>query len=306
MLEEVEFRIAKVQVMGKKAKGNNALSPSSLVDSIHGTYESLSPQERGIADFILGAPGDVCMYSASELARLNEVSNSTITRFVRRVGFANYEEMRLSARMSRKMGSPLFLASSRGPDDFDSELLDRYLKSEQQSLANSLAEITPESLDEISTALLEARNLGFLGFRNSHFFAGYARWQFIQFRPHTRLIPGPGETIAERIADLNANDVVVVIGVRRIVGNLKRYMEALDNKGVRMLLLTDPSARVAPKYARWVITCQIENDYVFDSYAGVLGVIRLLAYETFVKSGKSGRAYLKAIEEQHSVLKEFE
>ncbi|MHC4222102.1 MAG: hypothetical protein ACYST9_06740 [Planctomycetota bacterium] len=79
--------------------------------------------------------------------------------------------------------------------------------------------------------------------------------------------------------------MVVVIGIRRIVSKIKRYLEVLRQNNVRILLITDPSARVAPAYAQWTIACPVENPHVFDSYTGVLAVIRLLAFEAFRKSG---------------------
>ena len=120
------------------------------------------------------------------------------------------------------------------------------------------------------------------------------------------MIPGPGETVAERIADLGEGDVVLVVGVRRIVGILKRYLEAISNTGAAVLLIIDPSARGIPAFARWTIACPVENPHIFDSYAGVLAVLRLLAYETFDKTGKSGRDYMQQIEARHEELAEFE
>jgi DNA-binding MurR/RpiR family transcriptional regulator len=120
------------------------------------------------------------------------------------------------------------------------------------------------------------------------------------------MIPGAGETVAERIADLGKGDVVLVVGVRRMVGILKRYMKAISKTGASVLLITDPSVREIPAFARWTITCPVENPHVFDSYAGVLAVIRLLAYETFRRAGKPGRDYMQKIEAQHEELAEFE
>jgi len=283
----------------------------SIVDSTHKAYDSLSARERLVADLVLEAPGEISMYPASELARLAGVSNSTVTRFVQRTGFDSYEEMRIAAREARNWGSPLFQASRPAPrpdgePDAGGDPIAAFAEHETAVLQRSLADLTAARIDEITTALLDARNLGFMGFRNSHYFAGYARWQFIQFRQRTRLIPGPGETVAERIADLGPEDVVFVVGIRRIVGKLTRYLEALSRRGVRVLLITDPSARVTPAYASWTITCPVETPHVFDSYSGVLAVIRLLAFETFRKSGKPGREYLERIETQHEVLAEFE
>ena len=274
---------------------------------IHEAYNDFTSRERKLADFILKSPGDVSSFSATELARLVEISNSTITRFSRKLGYDNYERMRISARESQRTGSPLFLASQLDSDQGKetADLISQFTSNETEILKKTLSQISPQILDEITTALLNADNLGFLGVRNSHYFAGYARWQFIQFRKKTRLIPGPGETVAERIADLGENDVVIVVGIRRIVRNLKEYLNALNKNKVRVLLIADPSVRGLPADAHWTIICPVENPHVFDSYAGVLAVIRLLAFETFKKSGPLGREYMEQIERNHDTLMEF-
>ncbi len=287
----------------------------SLVDSIHRTYPDLSTRERAVADLVLEAPGDLSACSASELAELAGVSNSTVTRFVQRLGFENYEEARRSARDAREWGSPLFLAIKATPKpDRPSpekvaghrELLATFAEIEAGLLTETLAKLSPDRLDEITDALASASRLYFMGFRNSYYLAGYARWQFIQCRPHTHLFPGPGETVAERLAELGKGDLVVIVGMRRVVGKLRHYLEAIADTEADVLLLTDPSARHLPARARWTITCPVENPYVFDSYAGVLAVLRLLAFETFQKLGKPGRAYLQRVECHHERLGEFE
>ncbi|PCH68818.1 MAG: hypothetical protein COC12_09700 [Rhodobacteraceae bacterium] len=98
-------------------------------------------------------------------------------------------------------------------------MIERFAEQEVAMVRSSFAGLRSQEIDEITSSLCFAKNLGFLGLRNSHFFATYARWQFIQFRPKTRQMPGAGETIAERIADLGSGDVVMVVAVRRLVKN---------------------------------------------------------------------------------------
>ncbi len=275
------------------------------MDTLHRIYQDFSKQEKRVADVILDAPGELGLYSASELAERANVSNATITRFVRRAQFSSYEELRLAAREARSWGSPLFQTrpvTSTGDNDFLSE----FLEAETHNLAQALNSLVPSEVDEMTEALIAARNLVFMGFRNSHFLASYARNQFLQFRSGTRISPGPGETITESTADLTSEDVVLVIGLRRILTSLKSEMESLHDRGVPILLLTDPSARVMPAFARWTLTCPVESPYLFDSYSGVQSVLRILAYKSFQKSGKQGRAYMEAIEARHAETGAFE
>ncbi len=282
---------------------------SELTSAIRNAYANLTGRERQLADIILENPEQLAIFSASELAGKAQVSNSTVTRLVKQLGYPNYDHMRKLARREIGHGSPLALLGQEempGGNNGREDLIERFAEQETALLRAALGRLDPQMLDEITTRLCEAGNLGFLGLRNSHFFATYARWQFIQFREKTRQMPGAGETIAERIADLGPGDVVMIVAVRRLVGKLRRYVKVISETGADVLLITDPTGRELGKYARWVITCPVENEYIFDSYAGVLAVIRLLAYKAFLKSGRDGREYMLAIERQHDVLAEFD
>jgi len=281
---------------------------SRLESIIQSAYGRLTARERQLADLILENPNQILIFSASELAAKAQVSNSTVTRMVQQIGFDSYTQIRKHLRAAIGPGSPLSLLSEEeaAPAPPTGSLVERFADQEVTMLRAAFANLHPRELDEITTSLCLAGNLGFLGLRNSHFFAAYARWQFIQFRPRTRQMPGAGETIAERIADLGPGDAVMVVAVRRLVKKLERYIKAIAKTGADVLLITDPTGETLAEHARWKIICPVENPNIFDSYAGVLAVIRLLAYESFIKSGRKGREYMLAIEQQHNILSEFD
>jgi len=279
-----------------------------LTTAIQNAYGKLTVRERQLADLLLENPSQIVIFSASELAKRASVSNSTVTRMIQQIGFESYDQVRKQAREDMSRGSPLSLYSIDGLQAMQSKdnMVDRFAEQEVTMLRSAFSELRPQVIDEITSRLCFAGNLGFLGLRNSHFFAAYARWQFIQFREKTRQMPGAGETIAERIADLGPGDVVMVVAVRRLVKKLERYVEAISKTGAEVLMITDPSGKALSKHARWIIICPVENPNIFDTYVGVLAVIRLLAYESFIKSGQKGREYMLAIEHQHDVLSEFD
>lgn len=279
-----------------------------LVDLIRKSYSKLTTRETQLANLLIENPDFLVVYQASELAKKANVSNSTVTRLIKNIGLESYDKARKMAREEFGAGSPLSILakSPRETTSGTDDLLGMFAEQEIGLLQSTFANLSAAEIDEIATHLCNAKNLGFLGLRNSHFFASYARWQFIQFRKKTRQMPGAGETIAERIADLGKGDVVMVVAVRRLVGKIHRYIEAITNTGADVLLLTDSSSAGKIHHARWTIVCPVENPNVFDSYVGVLSVIRLLAYESFIKSGRKGQEYMVAIEHQHDVLSEFD
>src|ERR687883_2068646 len=86
-------------------------SAPSLLSRVRDQLHELPPTERRLADLVLDFPGELASYTASELAALAHVSNATVSRFIRRLGYENYDEARRHAREEKGSGSPLFLAA---------------------------------------------------------------------------------------------------------------------------------------------------------------------------------------------------
>jgi DNA-binding MurR/RpiR family transcriptional regulator len=277
------------------------------VNRIHAEYASLPMGERKVADLALDFPGELAAYTASELARLAEVSNATVTRFFRRLGYDSFDEARRSSRRTREWGSPLFMTSKAAlAEPIGSDLIKRFADEEASLIAASFAALDPGVLDEVTDSLAGAKRVFFLGFRNNAYAAGYGRWQFLLFRGDVHMLTAGTESLAERIADLRPGDILVLVAVRRMIAKLRVYAETARDAGAEILLLADPSARISPGFARWTLTCAVENPHILDSYVGVMGILRLLAVETMQKLGRHGRERLQRIESLHESLGEFD
>lgn len=68
----------------------------SCLVQIHELHDSMSEKELKVADFILGAPREAVRPSIEELAERIGVSESTLFRFVRKLGFEGYQAFRIS------------------------------------------------------------------------------------------------------------------------------------------------------------------------------------------------------------------
>jgi len=270
-------------------------------------YESLPKAERKLADIVLEFPGELAAYTATELAELAGVSKAAATRFFKRLGFKNFEEARRLARDSKNWGSPLYLQSKNETDESPDQRLSQYVEEETLNIKQTFDQAIVEDLDDICQEILKAKRVWLVGYRNSHYIAAYARWQFIQFRSNVHLLPSNGgESMAEYIADIRSDDIVIVVGVRRRVNSLINFMQLIKSKQVPILYLTDPTASKTSAYAKWTIKIPVSGSFLFDSYTALMSFMRYLAVETYRLSGKEGRDYLKNIENIHNNLNEFE
>ena len=286
------------------ARGSRPPLPS-IEARLRERYPELPKSERQIADVILEFPGDIAAYSATELADIAKSSKAAVTRLIRRLGYRTFEEARRQSRDAREWGSPLYhLQHESGPPASKDSPLKAHLERDFAIMAKTFEGLSAEELDEIVTAIAGARKVGLLGYRNSYFLASYARLLFRQVRENVSLMPLGGETLAEYFAGLGKEDLLVVIGFRRRVPQLRSAMETAKRRGVPILYITDPTVRETAGLARWSLLVHVEGG-VFDSYTAALSLIHYLSLALLEKTGKAGRRRLKQIEALHDDLFDF-
>ena len=274
---------------------------TSFLSRVRQNLTAFHPMERRLAEFVLDFPGDLASYAASELARLAGVSNATVTRFIKRLGYRHYEEARLQVREERGAGSPLLLAS-RSPA-VENPFAARLARS-QDNLQRSLARLDPSDVDQMARALLTARKVWVLGWRSSQAFASYFRWQLFQVKEDTHLGPPAGDTLGQTLASVKAEDVVVVFAVRRRPAALAALLAQLVQAGHRVLHISDERV---PRQSglSWHLYCACESDSPLDDHVAVIGVCHLLASRVLELAGPAERARMAAIEASHDALQEL-
>lgn len=278
---------------------------SSLEGRVRAFYEDLPESERRIADLILESPGQIAAYSATELAELSGGSKAAVTRLVRRLGFAGFEEARRAARDAQNWGSPLYLLSRDGAaGDFASRAAAQ-VDQDSRNIAATLEALRPETFDEVVRAVCDARRVFLLGYRNGYFIAGYARQQLVVARDNVFLLPAAGETLAEEIAGLTGDDVLIVVGFRRRIDAMRRVMAAAGEAGVRVLYVTDWTARPSP-HATWTMRCAVHGQDVFDRYASAMSLMHFLCISVVDTLAAAGRGRIERIEILHEALHDFD
>lgn len=279
-----------------------AAAPPSLVSRIRAVLADLSVAERRLAEVMLDFPGDIAGYSASELARLANVSNATVSRFVRRLGYTGFDAARRSVRDEHGAGSPLFLAGMRGAAAPGS-LADHA----EQAVANvqsTFRRLADAEIDAIADRVVAARRTWIVGFRASQGFAAYLRWQIYQVIEGATQFPAAGETLAETVATMGANDVAIVFALRRRVAVLPDLLSQMQKAGVAIVLVTNGQGG-EDLAATWVLRCDSHAPGVLDNHVAVMAVLHVLATRIIERAGSAGRRRLAHIETLHDALAEL-
>lgn len=279
-------------------------STLSFIARVRAALPQLPPTERRLGEFLLDFPGNLSSYAALEIAQLTGVSNATVTRFIRRLGYEGYEDARRHARQQEGSGSPLFLAASATQATPTSDLIAAHLRQASDNLATTIGQLSPEQLDAIAKALVGARQLLFVGYRQNRNFAAYLRWQLLQALPMpSQVIPGAGETLGEYVAQLSEQDVVIVFALRRSVPVVSEFTAQAKRQGAKLLCITDHASPAMP--ADWLLRVHTSAPGPLDNHSALFMLSHLIATATLQQSGQPGRRRMAAIEAGHDALGEM-
>lgn len=256
----------------------------------------LHPSERKLAELVLDFPGEMAAYTASELAELANVSNATVSRFVRRIGYASFDEARRAVRDEQRAGTALLRFSADMPTGKGA--VARHFETSQQNLELTYGALDDAVIDGLARAMIAASRVWFIGFRAGQSFAQYLGWQTSQVLPNVTVLPRAGETLAESLVSLTDRDVVCLIALRRKPKLVNAVAAAARASKAALAVLED---RPAPELAdaNWHLSCATSTNGPLMNHVGCMAVCNLLGARTIELSGTSGRSRMAAIEEGH-------
>ncbi len=247
-------------------------------------------------------PGELAGYSASELAQLAGVSNATVSRFIRRLGYPNYEEARLHAREESQTGSRLYKAKTT---DSDTANANAYEIADIENIRTTFSQVSFGDIQDLAKAMLDARKLWIIGFRAGNSLASYLQWQLTQVIENVVSIPGSGHTMGEHLVSIDSSDLVIVFGIRRRVAQLDAILASVAETGARLAYITDEGAPVHEQ-AEWHLRCQTGSPGPLFSHVAIMALINALANQTIELSSEGGKVRLAEIEAFNESLEELQ
>jgi len=274
----------------------------ALEDRLKDIYDDLPHSERLLADVLMDFPGMLATHSVSELVQRAKTSNAAASRLVKRLGYAHVSEIRKQVRQAREEGSPRYLNTfSHDTQDFKSGI-QQHVDCEIQNLLRSFEALGERTIKQIVDTLTRARNIWIVGFGNSHMCAMYLRQQLIQLRGCVEVLPRPGQVLEKDLSDLNAQDMVIVIGFRRRNETRHKLLKYARQIGTPSLYVTDHSDSGNNTHTNWTLRCQAQSTSLFDSYISSYSILNYLCARLADKLGRPATQRLAQAEKLGELL----
>ena len=281
----------------------NAAADLGLVARIRESFDSLTATEREAAQFILGHLTDVLVCNSVELSQLSGISQPTLSRLYRKLGYANAGEFRRDVRRVHRPGSPELSRHTQCDD-----LVADHLRRDEESLKRTFEGIDARNCHPHAKPWPRPA-CGGVGYRSSYPVALHMREQLMRLRGNVDILPNPGQSIGEDLVDYAAGDVIVIIGVGRRLPFFSRLIDVMLERGLTVVVIGDISARNAVIGRNVAFFKVVLNSHVLTSFTAAFALIALMVDEVgkcLVDTEDEVHARIEGINDCFDALDELE
>ncbi len=137
----------------------------SAIYMIRSKYQTLSTKEKIIADFILEHPKDSVNPSIEQLAQNIGISESTMVRFARKLGYSGYQRFRIAlARETIAGNAQIFESEVQEGED----VVDLVFNNAKHTLDETLSNTNRQTIQETALLLKKAKRIYLMGLGGSN------------------------------------------------------------------------------------------------------------------------------------------
>jgi len=171
--------------------------------------QSLRKSEAKVATYVLAHANDVIKMRIVDLAAQSEVSEPTVIRFCRALGFDGFQSFKLQLAQQLGLGS-VYTQFAVDDNDTVADLGNKVFDTTIGSLLTVRDELNPEVLEQAINTISNARRVEFYGFGASGSVAADAQHKFFRLQLSTAAYTDPHIQHMSAIS-LSTEDVVVAI-----------------------------------------------------------------------------------------------
>lgn len=141
----------------------------SVLEKISALYSTLNEAERRVADFVLNHPDEARGCSVIHLSDRSGVSETTVVRFCRSIGFKGYADFKLAlvAELAPQRESPREVHGDVSAEDDLSQLVQKVLHMDVQAVASTMELLDMAQFERAVEALANARRVAIFGVGSS-------------------------------------------------------------------------------------------------------------------------------------------
>ncbi|GAB3430432.1 glucokinase [Massilia solisilvae] len=236
---------------------------NSLIERIRQMRPGLTPAEQRVAALVLEQPRLVLNEPIADIARLAEVSQPTVIRFSRSLGFSGLADFKLKFASSLTGAIPVRHCQVRGSDsthDLSAKVIDNTVS----AILKFRDQLDVRSVDRAIELVSRARRVEFYAMGNSRVVALDGQHKFFRFRIPTTVY-GDAHLLTLAAELLQPGDVVIAISNSGTAPELLAAVDAARHAGADVIAIGSSQSPLARKASVCLAVEHAEDSHTFLS-----------------------------------------
>lgn len=260
---------------------NDTNMPEQVLERLAGELDTLSPQARKAATYVLENPADVGVSTVREIAEAAQVTPNTVVRMAQAAGFDGYDDFRAPFRAAIRAGSISFPDRARWLQDIAGKgdlggLYADMVRAALQNIEDTFSGISEAQLTAAARAIWGARRVYTLGVgvnnSNARNFTYLASTGMVDFHA----IPRPGSSAIDDLAWADARDVLVAMTCKPYRAEVVGAVHLAREQGMTIVALSDSPASPVIRAADHGFLLSAETPQFFPSSVSTIALLETL------------------------------
>lgn len=277
----------------------------TATDKIQHKLATMSNGQRLLGEYLLNESAVLLASTAKEVAETVGVSESTVIRFAKELGYHGFPDLK---RHLRKEIGPRLSASARMQRTFtgiakSERLVAKLIERDIELLRATVNSISDDVFERAVRLILKARRVFVVGFSSS-----FALASFIQFRltrlgkdVHWLFLTG-GTSLAEQLAQLKQDDLMIAVGFLRAPRETETAMDHAKRIGALVLGITDLATSPVAKKSNVCLFAHRGFHVTVNSMTAPFSLVNALMLAV---AGAKKHESLKALKNLDQLLKNY-
>lgn len=265
---------------------------------------ALTKTGKRIAEYILDHDTEACFMTSTDLAGRLKISEASVIRFTRALGFTGYIDFQKrlrtyytekADRVSNSITIPheRLLASRKHPDE---DYIDTFLINTEKNIASVLRNNPRISFEQAIELLLSSHRKYIMATRANSCVASYFLLLLKHMLPDVYSVADSSISAIDHLCDIEKNDCLILFSFPRYSELDHQAIQMAEDAGASILVITDRPGAPLAQYANVLLTVDVDTNSFFNSYVGVQLVMEILCAGISCRVGTSNKEKLEKID----------
>ena len=262
-------------------------------------------KEQLIAEFVLDNFAEACFITSTEIAKRLHMSDSSVIRFTRTLGYSGFMDFQKSIRKSytehiNSVPDNLTIPSERMKLSIEkldqSDILESYFSNVLQNLESCVRQNDTLSFQRATDIITTSKRKFIVASRANTCVGDMMLLLLKHLLPDVYETSYPAINVIDHLVDITENDCIIAVSFPRYSQMDIQAAQMAYDAGAKIVLLTDKASSPLARFATQILTVSVDSNTFFNSYVAVLFTMELLCSFISKKIGYSTKDKLELID----------